>query len=491
MQLINFHTPKKMTAMNLNRKINLSGITFLALLLSACTLPYLGRKTENKTLPANYSDVKDTLNSARLGWKNFFPDPNLKTLIDTALKNNQELNIVLQEINLAKNEVRARKGAYLPFVAIGAGAGTDKSGRYTSQGASDATNNIMPGKAFPDPLPNYILGVNASWEIDIWKKLRNAKKSAVYKYLSSIEGKNFMVTHLIAEIANSYYELMALDNQLEILKNNIAIQQNALEIVRLEKVAARVTELAVRRFEAEVLKNQSRQFYIMQQITVTENRINFLVGRFPQSIQRNSKGFSDLQTDSIHAGIPAQLLANRPDIRQAEQQLAAAKIDVKAAKAEFYPSLFITAGAGYRAFNPKYLFTTPQSLIYSLAGDLMAPLINRNAIKANYYSANSRQIQAVYNYERSILKAHMEVVNQLSNIGNLKKSYDLKSKQVQALTESIDISTGLFKSARADYMEVLLTQRDALDSKFDLIETKKQQMNALVNMYQALGGGWY
>jgi outer membrane protein TolC len=228
----------------------------------------------------------------------------------------------------------------------------------------------------------------------------------------------------------------------------------------------------------------------MQQITVTENRINFLVGRFPQAVARNSKGFTDLEIDTIHSGIPSQLLENRTDIRQAEQTLAAAKLDVKAAKAEFYPSLVLTAGAGYNAFNPQYLIQTPQSLLYNIAGGLVAPLINRNAIKANYYSANSKQIQAVYNYERTVLRAHIEVVNQLSNISNLKKSYDLKEKQVQALTQSIEISTGLFKSARADYMEVLLTQRDALESKFELIETKMLQMNARVNIYRALGGGW-
>ncbi|MGZ3932458.1 MAG: TolC family protein, partial [Bacteroidia bacterium] len=339
-------------------------------------------------------------------------------------------------------------------------------------------------------LGDFLLGLNVSWEVDIWKKLRNSRKVAILRYLSTTEGKNFTVTRLVAEIANSYYELMALDNQLDILKKNIAIYQNSLEIVKLEKQSARVTELAVRRFEAEVLKNQSRQFYIMQQITVTENRINFLVGRFPQPITRNSQNFTNLVPDTIHSGIPSQLLQNRPDIRQAEQELAASKLDVKVAKAEFYPMLTITAGAGYQAFNPAYLLQTPQSLLYALAGQLVAPLVNRNAIKANYYSANSRQIQAVYNYERTVLNAYIEVANQLSNISNLKKSYDLKAKQVLTLTQSIDISTVLFKSARADYMEVLLTQRDALESKFELIETKKQQMNAMVNIYQALGGGW-
>ncbi len=459
-------------------------------MFGACKNLAIVNRTENKTVPASYNNLKDSINTANIKWKDFFKDSQLAVLIDSALNKNQELNIFLQEIQIARNDIRMRKGAYLPVVGIGAGAGVEKVGRYTSQGASDANNEIMPGKAFPDPLQNYVLGVNASWEVDIWKKLRNAKKASVSKYLSTVEGKNFMVTHLISEIANSYYELIALDNQLEILKSNIEIQQNALEIVKLEKTAARVTELAVRKFEAEVLKNQSHQYYIMQQITETENKINFLVGRFPQSVARNSKGFTDFAIDTIHVGIPSQLLENRTDVKQAEQALLAAKLDVKAARAEFYPSLMITAGAGYRAFNPKYLIQTPQSLLYSLAGDLMAPLINRNAIKANFYSANSKQVQAVYNYERAILRAHIEVVNQLSNVSNLKKSYDLKQKQVQALTEAIDISTTLFKSARADYMEVLLTQRDALDSKFELIETKKQQMNAMVNIYQALGGGW-
>jgi len=480
-----------MTTMRIKRILKYLGIACVSLIYTGCSLPTsLVQRAENKKVPSSYNNSQDSINAAKTKWKDFFTDPNLIALIDTALNKNQELNIILQEINIAKNEIRGRKGAYLPFVGVGVGAGLEKVGRYTSQGASDDANYITPGQKVPVNLPNYAFGLNASWEVDIWKKLRNSKNAAVARYLASVEGKNFMVTHLIAEIANSYYELMALDNQLEILKKNIEVQQNALEMVKLEKIAARVTELAVRRFEAEVLKNQSRQFYITQQIIEVENRINFLLGRFPQPVTRNFQNFINLTPDSIRAGIPSQLLENRPDIKQAEKELLATKLDVKSAKAEFYPSLMITAGVGYQAFNPQYLVTTPLSLIYTLAGDLVAPLINRNAIKANYYSANSKQIQAVYNYERTILNAHIEVVNQLSNIGNLKKSYDLKTKQVAALTQSIVISISLFKSARADYMEVLLTQRDALESKFELIETKKLQMNAMVNIYRALGGGW-
>lgn len=479
--------------------MNKKSVIYLLLVLGifplyqACIGPHIVPRAERNTVPASYNNAKDTVNIANTNWRQYFNDPNLTALIDTALKNNQELNIVMQEINILQSEVRARKGAYLPFVDVGVGGGADKSSRYTTQGAVEENpqNEIAPGKTIPHLLPSSFIGVSGSWEIDIWRKLRNARQAAITRYLAGVEGRNFMVTHLVAEIASSYYELMALDNQLKILSDNIDIQQNALEIVKLQKLAGKTTELAVRRFEAEVLKNKSRRFGILQQITVTENRINFLVGRFPQPVVRNSTGFIDMKVDTVQqAGIPSQLLSNRPDIRKAELNLTAAKLDVKVAKAEFYPSLIITADLGYQAFNPKFLLQTPQSMLFSLAGNLAAPLINRNAIKAAYNQANAKQVQAVYEYEKSILDGYIDVVNQLSNISNLQKSYDLQTAQVKALTESIDISTGLFKSARADYMEVLLTQRDALESRFDLIETKQKLMNAKVHIYQALGGGW-
>ena len=482
------------------RIINSFSISLVLLMFTAC-VPSLVEKTANKEVPANFHNSqdtlpafagtqKDTMSSAQINWKEFFTDPYLNNLIEVGLENNQELNITLQEIQISQNEVRARKGEYLPYIGLQAGGGIDKAAKYTRDGAVEENLNIRENEAFPDPLPDYKIGAYATWEVDVWNKLHNAKKASVFRYLSSVEGKNFMVTHLIAEIANSYYELLALDNQLEIIHQNIDIQSNALRIVKLQKQAARATELAVQRFEAEVAKTKSLQYDIQQQIVETENRINFLVGRYPQPIERNSAAFTDLVPKHIQTGIPSAMLENRPDIKQAELDLKAAALDIKVAKARFYPSLGISASLGYQAFNAKYLLKTPQSLLYSLAGDITAPLINRNAIKADYNSANAMQVQAVYNYERTVLNAYIEVANKVSRINNLEKSYDLVAHQVEALTKSIDISNGLFRNARADYMEVLLTQRDALESKFELIETKKKQMNALVNIYQALGGGW-
>ncbi|RZK91569.1 MAG: TolC family protein [Pedobacter sp.] len=466
------------------------GMLIICATYSACKVPDFAQRDEQKNLPMGFNNSSDSTNTGKIQWKQFFTDPNLVSLIDTALKNNQELNITLQEIEIAKNEIKARKGELLPTVGYRVGAGLEKVGRYTSSGAGDASTDITPGKEVPDVLPDYAFGLQANWEADIWHKLRNSKKAAVNRYLSTVEGKNFVITNLVAEVANGYYELLAYDNQLAIVKQNIALQTNALELMKIQKQATRVTELAVRKFEAEVLNSKSLEFDIEQNITESENKINFLMGRYPQPIVRDKTSFTDLVPPTVQAGLPSQLLANRPDIKQAEFDLAAAKLDVKVAKAQFYPSLGISATIGYQAFNPSYLLRTPESLAYSLAGDLAGPLINRNAIKAEYLTANAKQLQAVFNYEKTVLNGYIEVANQLSNITNLQKSYDLKSKQVLALTQSIDISNDLFKSARADYFEVLMTQRDALQSKLELIETKKQQLNAVVNIYHALGGGW-
>lgn len=461
----------------------------ICLAVVSCT-PAIAPLAASKPVPESFDKSTDTINISTTPWRTYFKDQNLVNLIDTALKNNQELQITLQEIEIAKNDIRVKKGLLLPSVGIGAGAGIEKVGRYTSQGAGDASTEIMPGKEMPDPLSDFKLAAYAHWEVDIWKKLRNSKKAAVSRYLSTVEGKNFVITNLIAEVADSYYELLALDNQLDIVRQNIALQSNALEIVKIQKEAARATELAVQKFQAEVMASKSMEFEILQNIKETENKINFLLGQYPQEIKRDKSNFMNLMPSVINSGVPSQLLANRPDIKQAELQLTAAKLDVKVARAEFYPSLDISAAIGLNAFKPSYLFTMPESLLYSLVGDLAAPLINRNAIKAEYSSANARQLQALYNYERTILNAYLEVSSQLSKINTIGKSYDLKSQQVAALNRSIDVAGDLFKSAKVDYFEVLMTQRDALESKLELIDTKKEQLNATVHVYRDLGGGW-
>ncbi len=462
-----------------------------ALLVTGCipTLVENPSREVSKAVPNSFRSSQDQESApgpsaAQQHWKAFFSSPELQALIETALKNNQELNVRLQEMVIAQSEIGARRGEYLPKVKAGLGAGLEKVGGYTSQGFSDKATGV------PENLGNFSFGVSASWEIDVWGKLRNAATAAEFRYAASIEGRNFMVTQLVAEIARSYFELIALDNRLEVLQRNIKIQADALEVVKLEKQAARVTQLAVQRFEAEVLKNRSRVFDLEQERVQAENRINFLVGRFPQPVGRRPEALKDPLPSVIGAGLPSQLLENRPDVRQAERELEAAKLDVSVAKKSFYPALSIDAAVGYQSFNIAHLVSTPESLLYNLAGNLVAPLLNRAGIEAQYRSANARQLQAVFNYERTLLQAYTDVVNQLVKYENLQKGYELQAQQVEMLHQSVEISTVLFQAARADYMEVLLTRRDSLDSEMELIETKQRLLQSMVNIYQALGGGW-
>ena len=230
-----------------------------------------------ENIPQNFNQGEQAdanNNSGTTPWRQFFTDPNLVALIETALKNNQELMITLQEIEIAKSGVLAKKGRLTPTVSAGIGAGVKKAGRYTSEGAGDATTEIKPGKEMPDPLGNFEGGLMANWEIDIWKKLRTEKESAVAHYLSTVEGKNFVLSNLIEEVANSYYELLALDNQLDIIQQYIKLQQKALEISKIQKEAAAATELAVKKFEAELAKSKATEYTIRQEITEKENEIN-------------------------------------------------------------------------------------------------------------------------------------------------------------------------------------------------------------------------
>jgi len=467
----------------------------LSLVLTGCRAPMATviKDEVKENLPQNFSQEKQqdaNTNSGTTPWRQFFTDPNLVNLIETALKNNQELLITLQEIEIAKSGVLAKKGKLTPTVSAGKGAGLKKAGRYTSEGAGDATTEIEPGREIPDPLGNFEGGLMANWEIDIWKKLRTEKEAAVAHYLSTVEGKNFVLSNLIEEVADNYYELLALDNQLDIIQQYIKLQERALEISKIQKEAAAATELAVKKFEAELAKSKAAEYTIRQDITEKENQINALLGRYPQPIVRTKESFMSTMPQTVYTGIPSQLLANRPDIKQAELELQAAKLDVQAARKEFYPSLEISATLGLEAFKPSYLVKLPESIAYNLAGELAGPLINKSAIKANFQTADAKQIQSLYEYDKTILHAYLDVANLMSKVKNIDQYYQMKSQETKALDQSIDIANQLFKNSRADYLEVLLNQRDALDAKMELIEAKQKQLSTVVDIYKSLGGGW-
>lgn len=472
----------------MNRTSRVVSTLFAMLVLWSCIPAFPGgaARAANTTMPSTFGAVGgDTeLASATVDWHGFFQDQHLVSLIETALVNNQELNLAVQETLIANNEVMARRGEYLPNLSFGLGAGLEHVGRYTSQGQADEATGVAPH------LQNYSFGLYASWEIDIWGRLRNSADAANNRFLASIEGQHFVVTRLVSEIATKYYELIALDRRKQLLRDTIQLQQAALNVVRLQMQAARVTALAVHRFEAQLQWSEKQVFDVEQRIVETENEINFLCGRFSQHIDRTDQDLFSIEPTAVHTGTPAQLLENRPDVRRAELELRAAALDVSAARARFYPALRLEGGLGVQSFDITKLVTTPDSILYNIFAGVMAPLLNRNGITADYFSANSRQMQAVLQYERAILVAYLDVNSGLNRLYNLSRSYEIQKVQVAHLSEAVDASMLLFNSARADYLEVLTTRRDALEAQLELIETKQRQLQSVVTLYQALGGGW-
>ncbi|MDO9001319.1 MAG: efflux transporter outer membrane subunit [Bacteroidota bacterium] len=473
---------------------NKFNIIFFSLIISiiivGCKTTVISEKDNLKKIPDSFSSAKDSINSANIKWRDYFNDSNLTTLIDIALKNNLDLLSALQKIEIANASFKFRKGALFPDLNLNVAASQKRFGLYTMDGAGNISTEITPGQIVPIQLPDYYVGLQTSWEVDVWGKLRNKKKAALARYLSSIEGKNLIVTSLIAEIANTYYGILTLDNELDIIIETIKLQKSAFELVSIQKEAGAANELAVEQFEAQLLNSMALEFETLQKITESENKINFLLGRFPQSVKRNQLILKQTLPVKIAVGIPSNLLKNRPDIRQAEFGLLQSKADVRAAKAAFYPSFNISAGLGLQAFKTGFLLTTPQSLAYSILGNLVAPLINRKAIKAEFKTANANQQQALYTYQKSIINGYIEVYNQLNNISNLEKIYELKTKEVAVLAKAIETSTTLFKTGRATYIEILMTQKSSLQSKRELLYTRQNQFTATINIYKALGGGW-
>ncbi len=460
----------------------------MLLVLPSCGIPNLRKAELAPGLPESINGSTNPDNSSQLTIEEFYQDPKLTCLIDLAVAGNRELKVLNEEVQIASNEILARSGAYLPFVTLGAGAGLDRVSRFTTEGAAIVDDPFLPGRFFNNPHGNYQTGFNLTWQLDIYRQLRNARDAAGQRYIVALERRNYFVTTLAADVAENYYRLMALDKRLENLNLTIELQEQSLKVAIALKEGTRGTELGVLRFQAEVRRNQSEKLIVNQDIVVTENRINFLVNRYPQPVERISAGFYDLNLDRLSVGVPSQLLQNRPDIRQAERDLAANGLDVKVARVNFYPQFVLNAGTGLESFNLRYLFE-PQAVIGNLMGGLVGPLVNRRAIRAQYLTANARQLQSIYNYQRVILDAFTQVTNRLSQVEKYTKSIEIKKQQLQALESSVTVASQLFQNARTEYIDVLFAQRDLRDARTVLIDTKAEQLAAIVNTYQALGGG--
>lgn len=435
-------------------------------------------------MPASFDERTDSTSLGDISWKEFFNDPHLVQLIDQALENNQDLLMAVQRIEVARANYVAASGRMLPSL----------DARFRAR-SGNIYNNHLNGTIYGDrntvtQTQNHFLGLQSTWEVDLWGRLKNQKKAAYLRFMASEHGQHLLTTTLVAEVARLYYDLLALDNELETIERNIELQENALEIIRIQKIGGRATELAVQQFHAQLLRTQSRGFEKRQQIVETENQLNLLLGRFPQPIARGESILKQHLPEVVEAGVPSDLLRRRPDIRQAELQLVAAKADVASARAAFLPAFTITPYAGFHTRHLPSLFNTPQSLVFGFLGGLTAPIFQQRQIRTDFDRTAALNQEAFHAYQKSILTGYQEVATNLQKLENYRQAYTLREQEAEVLTNAVSTSNDLFMAGYASYLEVITAQGNVLEAELGKANARKELFMAVIDLYRSLGGGW-
>lgn len=467
-----------------------------SLALTACLvlLPFLGCATTNVAereleLPSVYEELRaDGESAALLDWQTLFGDPRLSSLIAEALRHNPDRVMALQRINMARAAVRLGTGRLLPTLSARADVELRRFGRYTSDGAGNLDTEILPGQRVPEHLPDFLIGLESSWELDIWGRLWNQRQASIARLLATEEADHLIRSNLVAEVASDWFTLIALDETVAVLEGTLKQQEDALELVKALKAGGRTSALAERQFEAEVRETQARLVTTRREILARERALNLLLGRVPAPIER-ADARSATMPAALPPGAPADLLRMRPDVRLAELELKASGFDVNAARAAFFPRVDLGAMAGLQAFHPVYLLT-PQSIVYSLAGGILAPLLNRAELDAEYHVATAAQLESLAAYQKTILEAYVEASNALTDVKASDELMELKRSQLELRRQAAETAELLFVAGKSGWLEVLLAQTEAAEAELDIIEVWREQQLSRIALYRALGGGW-
>ena len=473
-----------------------AGFLMIVLVLSSCvvTKKYVQpgmpvpanvyRDTTGKTpiINTETSNTEDTITIANFPYTKIFSDTVLQNLITEGIHENLDLKTAIERINEAFASFRQSKAAFFPELDAGASVTRTKQ--------SPASINLPPGLANTYPLTTslYALSPSASWEADIWGKLKSSKKAAFASFLETDAAKRAIQTQLVSNIATYYYQLLSLDQQLKITEQTLANRSDEVGTLKALKDAAVVTGAAVvqseaNRYAAEVLIPDLRQ-----NIRETENALSILLARTPGDIRRTTLSeqvpFQDLKT-----GVSTLLLKNRPDVQQAEFGFRAAFENTNVARTYFYPQLTITANGGTESLQLKDLFTA--SVFYNIVAGLTQPVFDKGLNKARLRIALAQQKEAYYNYQQSLLNAGREVSNALYAYQTALEKQTSRTHQIEALVKAVDYTKQLLEySSATTYTDVLTSEQSLLSAQLNGVNDKLQQLQAIVDLYHALGGGW-
>ncbi|MCW3170671.1 efflux transporter outer membrane subunit [Chryseobacterium sp. 09-1422] len=426
----------------------------------------------------------DTLTIANLSWQEYFEDKTLQALIKKGVNNNYDLLIAIKRIETAQERLKAARILQLPTATVAVAAKSTSPSDNSLEGIS--LNNFVGQKHIED----YIAGINLSWEADIWGKIKSQKDVLLKQYLQTYEAKKAIQTQIVSQIAHSYYNLLMLDTQLETAKKNLSLNDTIFTVTQLQYHAGMETNLAVKQAAAQKQFVGTLIPQLEEQIALEENVLNILTGTSLEKVSRNGI-LSEIQLPNIlQHGVPADLLSNRPDIRDYELSVKIRNSEVGIAQANTYPSLNISASIGVNSFRASNWFQTPASLFASIMGGIAQPLLQKRTLKTNLAVAKINRDEAVLEFRKSVLDAVREVSDALVRSEKLKIEYRETEQYSKILQLAINDSKQLYKNGLANYIELIMVQSNALKAELALASVRRRQLGACVDLYRALGGGW-
>lgn len=456
----------------------ISGVLLLS--LNACVQQKYSRPELNTGHLYREVTTQDSTNMADLPWRTLFNDPNLQSLIETGIAQNADLKQAIERMKIAEATLQQSRLAFYPSLQADVSVTDAKQSR--------AAQNFPAGININLETQTYRAQISSSWEADIWGKLSSAKRAAYASLLQSDAVKRAVQTQLVANIANAYYTLLALDKQLSITLLTIKSRQNNVAAMKSLKDAGRVTGASVVQSEASLYAAQVSVPDLERSIREMEHALNLLLAYPPSAINRSTLDKQIVFT-ALNTGVPAQLLQNRPDVQAAEFAFRAAFENTNVARAYFYPAITLTAGGGLSTLQLKDFFN--QSVFYNLVGGLTQPIFARGQNKARLKTAQAQQQITLTTFQQSLLTAGAEVSNALYSYKTAADKREIRTKQIASLQKAVDFTQELLRySSATNYTDVLTSEQSLLAAQLSETGDQLQQLQAVVNLYRALGGGW-
>ncbi|RXK50909.1 TolC family protein [Aquirufa rosea] len=468
-------------------------ISILSMSLLSCQQAIFrdARKVDAELDSYRLRDAGQSVTSVEACWKK---DSLLVQLIDSVLVRSNDIKIGFLNLAMSRAQYTFDRGAMKPTVAGVVQPSLRRFSKYSMDGVGNFDTqfspNISKDQIIPEHLPDYMIGLQSSWEVDLWGKLSKRKRASALRYLATEAGQQWYITSLVSEVAGMYGQLVALDQELDILKTNIAIQNSALSLVKIQKEAGVVNESAVQQLEAQWLNSRAQEGLVLQQITELENQLRYWLNSPNKKIVRSQYPFNCSLDSTMYAQIQIDQLERRPDIRQAKLELEAQLLNKESAELALKPSLVLSGMLGVQGFRPEYLFQLPSTMAYQLIGGLTTPWLNRSALYSNINRENARWKSLDLAYQNALLKGFLEWDTQVKSLAYLQRMDQLKEREVMLTKGAIATVGTLFTTAKANYLEVLTAQQNALRSELELLEISRKRWIHAIQLYRVLGGGW-